>query len=189
VTRVQDEHPPGAHVLDLHLGELKSVFHALDPAPFRERDLDPRAHEYIVEWAREAPAGMPLGLSVRVDLGGSREEAAVLRQAIDEYFHACATSERRQLRQLLRRGRLSLVIGLGFVTVANVIAEFAAGTRFGIIRDSVVIGAWVALWRPIEIFLYDWWPMRATARLYDRLATMTVSIRPAREDAASHGGP
>jgi hypothetical protein len=38
-----------------------------------------------------------------------------------------------------------------------------------------VIGAWVALWRPIEIFLYDWWPVRSEARLFDRLSQIDVS--------------
>jgi hypothetical protein len=45
-----------------------------------------------------------------------------------------------------------------------------------LIQESVVIGAWVALWRPLEIFLYDWWPIRGDIRLYDRLASMTVRL-------------
>ena len=50
--------PPAAAlvVLDLHLAELRQIFDSLDPAPFRERDLDPKASEYIVDWARECPA-------------------------------------------------------------------------------------------------------------------------------------
>ena len=126
---------------------------------------------------------MPLGLSVRVDRSGSPEEAAILQQAVREFFHESALAERRELRRLLRRGRVSLLIGLAFVAVASVVAELAGGTQYGIIRESVVIGGWVALWRPIEIFLYDWWPIRAEARLYDRLAEMSVALLPAPEGA------
>jgi hypothetical protein len=32
------------------------------------------------------------------------------------------------------------------------------------------------MWRPIEIALYDWWPIRADAHWFDRLATMPVRI-------------
>ena len=32
------------------------------------------------------------------------------------------------------------------------------------------------MWRPMEVFLYDWWPILAEARLYDRLATMRVRL-------------
>jgi hypothetical protein len=38
------------------------------------------------------------------------------------------------------------------------------------------IGGWVSMWRPLEIFLYDWWPIREEAQLSDRLATMPVRI-------------
>jgi hypothetical protein len=34
----------------------------------------------------------------------------------------------------------------------------------------------VAMWRPLEVFLYDWWPIRAEARLFERLSAMPVSI-------------
>ena len=33
------------------------------------------------------------------------------------------------------------------------------------------------MWRPLEIFLYDWWPIRAEARLFDRLSAMPVRIK------------
>jgi hypothetical protein len=33
--------------LDIHVGELKQLFNAMDPAPFRDRDLDPKAEEFI----------------------------------------------------------------------------------------------------------------------------------------------
>ena len=48
--------------LELHVAELRQLFNAMDPAPFRERDLDPNAVSYIVDWARETPASQPLAL-------------------------------------------------------------------------------------------------------------------------------
>ena len=54
-------------------------------------------------------------------------------------------------------------------------------TRFaGVARESLLIGGWVAMWRPLEVFLYDWWPIRAEARLFDRLSAMTVRVVPSR---------
>ena len=45
-----------------------------------------------------------------------------------------------------------------------------------VVREGFLIGGWVAMWRPIEVFLYDWWPIRAEARLFDRLSNMPVRI-------------
>jgi hypothetical protein len=39
------------------------------------------------------------------------------------------------------------------------------------------------MWRPLEIFLYDWWPIRAEARLCNRLSAMPVRIVYAGADA------
>ena len=44
------------------------------------------------------------------------------------------------------------------------------------IREGFLIGGWVAMWRPLEVFLYDWWPIRAEGRLLQRLSTMAVRI-------------
>ena len=37
-------------------------------------------------------------------------------------------------------------------------------------RKSLTLLGWVANWRPIEIFLYDWWPIARRRDLYRRLA-------------------
>jgi hypothetical protein len=173
--------PPRAPI-EVQAGELRQLYNSLDPAPFRERDLDPKVETFIVEWARELPRDAPLALVVRL----SREtpapaDAAALAQAVHDYFAHAAASSRTQLRRLFRTGRVSLVIGLAFVAAAILIGERVAGlvgrADYGrVIQESVAIGAWVALWRPMEIFLYDWWPIRAEIRLYDRLAAMPVRV-------------
>ena len=57
---------PRRHVLDLYLAETRQLFNSMDPSPFQERDLDPKAEAYIVEWAGEAPPRLPLGLMVHL---------------------------------------------------------------------------------------------------------------------------
>ena len=32
------------------------------------------------------------------------------------------------------------------------------------------------MWRPLEVFLYDWWPILGEVRLFDRLSQMPVRI-------------
>lgn len=180
---------PPAHELRLYLGEMRQLFDSMDPAPFRERDLDPKAAEYIVESAREAPTGA--ALTLRAQLGrepGSAATEALLREAITEYFDRRAASKRRELRRLFRTGRISLVIGLAFLGLAIVTGEALASlfSKEGyatLARESLVIGGWVALWRPAEIFLHDWWPILGEARLFDRLAAMPVKLRGACTEA------
>ena len=169
----------GGAALDLHLGELRQLFNSMDPAPFRERDLDPKASDYIVDWATEAPAEQ--SLSMVVHLGSPTSDGAMVGDAVREYFRGRAVAKRRELSKLFRVGRISLVIGLAFLGVAIAAGEALAAllskeSYAWLVKESLVIGGWVALWRPLEIFLYDWWPLRAQAKLYDRLGRMQVTV-------------
>jgi hypothetical protein len=170
-------------VIELHVGELKQLFNSIDPSPFRTRDLDRDAEEFIVGWAKDLPRDLPFVLIVDLDReAGLADEAAVLRDAVHEFFRQRADAYWRRLRELLRRGRTSLLIGLTALAAAIALGDFLAalmkGSRIGeILRESLTIGGWVSMWRPLEIFLYDWWPIRREAQLSDRLAAMPVRIR------------
>jgi len=43
---------------------------------------------------------------------------------------------------------------------------------------GLIIVGWVANWRPIEIFLYEWWPLAQQRRLRERIAAARVEVRP-----------
>jgi hypothetical protein len=76
---------------------------------------------------------------------------------------------------------MNLLIGLAFLAgsllLGDVVANALDERRLGqVLRESLLIGGWVAMWRPMAIFLYDWWPIRAETRLFNRLSTMPVRI-------------
>ena len=177
-----DDLPPRCSVIEIRVAELRQLFNAIDPSPFRQRDLDPRAEQFIVDWARDLPAKRPWGLVVHLDRpAGRADEAEALREAVHEYFGQRVAACRRSLRELFHRGRISLVIALAFLTasvaVGDAVAVYFGDGRLGeIIREGFLIGGWVAMWRPLEVFLYDWWPIRAEGRLLQRLSTMPVRI-------------
>ena len=177
-----DTIPPECQVIEVRVAELRQLFNAIDPSPFRERDLDPRAEEFIVGWARDVPRDAPLALLVHLERSaGPVDEAPLLGESVHEYFTQRAIDSRRRLRELFRRGRISLVIALMFlgasIAAGEAIASFLRDAHVAeIVREGLLIVGWVAMWRPLEVFLYDWWPIRAEARLFDRLRTMPVRI-------------
>lgn len=177
-------HAPAAsaHELPLYLGEIRQLFDSMDPAPFRERDLDDKAADYIVDGARDAPHGVPLVLVVHLGHEpGAETTVTTLHRAVDDYFGRRAAAKRRELRKLFRTGRISLGIGLLFMAAAMALSQLIGNLirhegYARLMSESLIIGGWVALWRPMEIFLYDWWPLRADIRLFDRMAAMPVRL-------------
>lgn len=179
-------------MIEVHVEELKQLFHGIDPSPFRQRNIDPDAEDYILNQAKDLPGDAPLALLAHVDhpAGSLPEETAILQDAIREFFSHRGSSSRQRLQQLFRVGRKSLFVGILFlaasIAIGDVIANALAGQRLGeIARESLLIGGWVAMWRPLEIFLYEWWPIRAEAVLFDRLSTMPVRIAYAQDTNSS----
>ena len=158
------------------------LFNAIDPSPLIDKDLDPRVEEFILSWARSARRDVPLALVIFVDRSAGSDEPISVPNAVRAYFTERSASTGRRLSQLFRIGRTSLVIGLVAVAAAlaigSIVEDVLEGRRFGpLIRESFSIGGWVAMWRPLEIFLYDWWPIQAERNLYNRLAAMPVRIQ------------
>lgn len=182
--------PREVELIEVRVAELKQLFDSIDPSPFREKDLDPRAEEFIVGWARDAGRDVPFALLVHVDHPPrATDEPLSLRDAVQEYFRQRSLATTRKLRQLYSVGRTSLVIGIVCLTLSvglgGVIEGMLEGRRLGVLlRESLLIGGWVAMWRPLETFLYDWWPIRAEVRLFDRLSTMSVRIAYSGESGA-----
>jgi hypothetical protein len=118
-----------------------------------------------------------------------------VEKSIRDHFQRRAAATRRNLRDLLRIGRYSLLIAMLLIGPIIVIAESAAQLlqterHAALIENSLVIGAWVALWRPLEIFLYDWWPIFAEAKLFDRLGAMDVrTVSATAAESAAAAGP
>jgi hypothetical protein len=172
----------GRGAIEVHLRALNQLFHSMDPSPFHEKALDPDAETFIVSIARERPTEAAPLLVVFLDqLDRSPEELRMVGQAIRVHFARRAEMKRRELRHLLRLGRISLGIALPFLGVSVIVGDLVAGSMGArsiavVLRESLVIGGWVAMWRPIELLLYDWWPVRNDERLFKRLSRMEVRL-------------
>jgi hypothetical protein len=168
--------------IEIRVGDLKQLFNSIDPSPFRDKDLDPAAEEFIVEWAREAHRVNDLELVVHVDRPEPGGDPNHLTDGVQAFFKARAKATRTKLRLLFRNGRISLVIGVVCmalsIAIGSFIEDWLDNSHFaGLLSESILIGGWVAMWKPLEIFLYDWWPIRAEARLYDNLSKMPVRVQ------------
>ena len=179
-------------IIELHLHSLDQLFDTLDPSPFRERDLDPKADEFIVDSARELCSRRPREIVLHLDQPPNDPDAhRVVSDAIRTHFARRSEFSRRELRQLMRRGLISLAVGLTFLVMlflsAQAMGLLTAQSGFPtLVRESMLIIGWVAMWRPLEIFLYDWWPIVGEQHLHDRLSRIEVRIVPGHDYGTPH---
>ncbi|NOT41572.1 MAG: hypothetical protein HOP13_13865 [Alphaproteobacteria bacterium] len=175
--------PAGISAIELSLREVGQIFETLDPYPFLERDLDKDAEEFIVGWARELPRDHTLRIVVHLPAAEAQSRAAAdLEGGMTRFFRHRAEAIGRDLRELFRIGRMSLLIGVAVLLVCVAAAqevEFIAGDGplASVVGESLIILGWVANWRPLEIFLYEWWPIARRRNLYRRLSTAKVEVK------------
>jgi hypothetical protein len=171
--------------LEISLHSAQQLFNSLDPSPFYEKDLDAEADHYLVSWAQSLPRHEPLKLTLHL-----REHAAedlppkMIAQAVHSHFDERARLTQVELDQLFDHGRVSLLIGIavlcGFLFLSQLFADMPGNVATGLLRESFAIAGWVAMWHPMQIYLYDWWPLRARVKLFRRMAHMPVTVRAAR---------
>jgi hypothetical protein len=170
-----------AVAVELRLDQLSRLYNSLDPAPFREKELDPAADDYIVGSAEDL-GGREMRLVIMLpDSELAKPEAAHIAESIRNHFALRERIEHRRLRAEWRRGRLSLLIGLGFLVICLGARELLASLGSAVSRilaEGFLIAGWVALWGPIDVFLYGWWPIAGRRRLLARLARLGVEVRP-----------
>jgi hypothetical protein len=168
------------HCIEINIGSIEQLFNSMDPSPFHEKDLDRDAEEFIVSWAQEFPRHSRLTIIIHLDRAPSRADAvAHVAEAVHHYFSYRAELNRRELKRLFRDGRTALLIGLTFLAVCLLAGGMIPGANRGwtIVREGLTIAGWVAMWRPMEIYLYDWWPLRRHAQILARLSQADVQLR------------
>lgn len=169
------------HRIEIKLRDLNQFFNSLDPSPFHERDLDHDAEEYIVSWVQEYHRHDPVTLVIHLEEQPQNAEAcSVAERAVHHYFAYKANLNKREFRRLMKQGRTSLFIGLGFLGACLAASELIAqiGGPFSLLlRETLAIAGSVAMWRPMEIYLYEWWPLRRRGQIFEKMSRMPVEIR------------
>jgi hypothetical protein len=169
-------------LIDVSINHIAQLYNSFDPSPFHERELDERADAYIFSAAREIGADKAFKLVIHLPANASdAPESSGIESAIRSHYLYRLQTARRDLRHELRRGRTSLIIGLAFLIACMGMREIALAiwplAIQRILGEGLLILGWVAMWGPLEVFLYGWWPKAATCRILERLADIHVELR------------
>lgn len=172
--------PAASHTIKLNLHDINQLFNSMDPSPFLEKDLDDDAEEFIVSWAQEFPPGAPVRLLIYLEVWPTEDPNKMVPEAVHNYFAHRATLNKLEFSRLMKQGRTSLFIGLlflaGCLVIIQTLLRNEAGTWAGVLRESLTIAGWVAMWRPMQIYLYDWWPLRHRSHVFVKLSHMPVEV-------------
>ena len=148
--------------IEVHVAKLVQLFNNIDAAPFASRDLDPRAERFIVDSAKDLPRDASFGLAVHV--GRTPGDTTFVGEAVHAHFRQQSASATRLAARVCSAAAGSASRSASFSSPLP--SPRASWPRAGSTPAAC------SMWRPLELFLYDWWPIRAEARPFDRLASI-----------------
>lgn len=168
----------GDPCVDVRIKSLEHVFDNRDPAPFRERDLDPDLADYLIDAGDDLPAGDRARLVFWLE---QPPQAGEIEQGVRGHFEHALDRLVRTRRRHREVGLLTLLFAVVFLGVIQFFGHFTAlafgGALGGGVREGLVILSWVFLWRPVEILIYDWIPVRHQRKVIGRLLAAKVEVR------------
>ena len=168
----------GESIVDIKLASIEHVFDNRDPAPFRERDLDPQLVEYLVGAAEDLVSRERFRVIFWLDKLCSSGEIELPYRA---YFQFEIERLERARRRQRRAGWVTLFLAIisivVLVSLSEVVARVITGSIGAGLKEGLVISGWVLMWRPIEVLVYDSIPWRRSRRVLRRLLAMPIEVR------------
>ncbi|MEO8207354.1 MAG: hypothetical protein ABI615_14345 [Chthoniobacterales bacterium] len=170
------------HHIQLNLRDINQLFNTIDPSPFVEKDLDRNAEDFILSWAHEFPLDEPVDLIVHLKkLPQNHNATTLVEEAIHNYFAYKVRLNKMEFGRLMKQGQMSLVVGFSFLGACLLLTKLLMSNTQGLtldfLKQGLTIAGWVAMWRPMEIYLYQWWPLRHRGKIFDKLSHMPVEVR------------
>ncbi len=171
----------GKLLIELELHSMMQLFNSLDPAPFHEKELDEEAEVYIYNIVGEFPLKKPLEIVIYVPPSEfNRDAEHNLKHAIRNHFLYKEALTEIDLRRLLQRGRRNITIAVIFLFLCllmiRLLSTFEGGLLKTMLSEGLTIIGWVAMWEPINVFLYGWWPIVQKRNIYRKILETDVSV-------------
>lgn len=170
----------GKETIEIRINEALQLFDSRDPAPFRDRDLDDDFTDYIIASADEIPLRTPIGLRIYIAKQSGDIRAESIVEAIQSYLEYQIDLKRTQFSKILKMAQLFLFIGLVILClclllsrwVKNMPSDFFSSA----LSEGIVIFGWVSMWKPLELILFDWYPIYDRIRLLKKLHTSEIKV-------------
>jgi hypothetical protein len=173
----------GRILIEIKLSSVMQLFNSFDPAPFHEKELDSAAEHYIVDTVSDFPKKTPLKILIYLppDIA-TTERAMKIPAAIHNHFQYKMLVSDRKFRTHFRHGRITLLIGLSFLTIALVARQYVSTLENHIVAqlfaDALLIIGWAAMWEPITVLLYELWPIIQMKKTYEKISTLDIEVLP-----------
>jgi hypothetical protein len=161
--------------LCVRLGRITELFAAPAVDPFAGWPQSDSGLERLLNQLRPRPV-RPIHLTIELPRAQLSDDlVARTRAALQSYCSARIASLENDAVSMRREGLAALLKGLVFMALCMFGARLAENPQFvpaivgRYLTEGFVIAGWVALWHPLDLLLYQRWPLRRDRRHLQQL--------------------
>lgn len=168
----------GEPCIDIKVATVERIFDNRDPAPFRERDLDPDLVEYVLAAGEDLVSHARFHIIFWIETQSRTHE---VEEAFRAHFEWELDRLDRQRRRRRRIGQIALLLAviaiIALMSLAQVVGTVIPGSIGLGLKEGLVISSWVLMWKPVEVLIYDGIPWRRERKVIRRLLDMPIQVR------------
>ena len=99
----------------------------------------------------------------------------------DAFEYIVSSVSEQHIKLKIKEGQLSFIVGIVFLVLCLGTGEYIqshfSNTWTYIAAQGLLIGGWVAMWKPISDILYEWWPIWKEKRIFHKISEMDIEFR------------
>lgn len=166
----------------LRLTDLRELFHAPEIDPFSGQGELESGIDRLVSQLRGRPRG---AVRARITLPAAQitpDLGSRCREALQRYCRARISQLGEQNASLWREGWATLGRGILFLAACMIGSKIFGEPKYlpaflgRFLDEGFIIAGWVALWYPLDVLLYQHWPVNRDRRIYKVIESMEVEF-------------
>jgi len=173
----------GYSVIEIGVDNLDELFHSLDHSALHQKDLDPDVEKYIFESVEElGVAKKRIAIYCRNECNINEkninnDRLKIAETGIKQYFNYRYDYYRGHLKNKIYQAISSIILGTVFLFLYVFFSNLhTKDMTIGVLEEGLLIIGWVALWKPIEILLYDWRVEFNKYKIYNEIVKTKINI-------------
>jgi hypothetical protein len=170
------------HDIRLELSDPRELFHAPELDPLAGQPHADPGIERILNRIRPKP-DRPVHTTLRLPAAARAPDLeARVRAGLQQYCDVRTGQIAHDLASLRQEGMATLWRGVLFLALCMFGSRVLGDPKFlpdivaRFLDEGLIIAGWVALWYPLDVLLYQHWPLKRQRRLYEQLRGMDLTF-------------
>ncbi len=169
-----------SHTIKIGLSSFDQLINVDSDNVYPGTGVESDAFDYIYTEADESPRGSKLTLEINIpSITPEKEELA--RKVLQKYFEYELKIAEKSLTKNFRKGLGAVILALFIALICILISLGLNSLNLSeelrsILNGILIIACWVSTWTVIEIFFFDWWPIKREINIDKKLSLMDITF-------------